>query len=86
MEHLIMEIIAKAVFIVGALCLIVLFIELIVWGIRTIVRNVTDIRYASKVKYYLEDARRRIAEYEVRIKKLECELSERKMSQTEEKG
>ena len=86
MGHLIMEIIAKAVFIVGALCLIVLFIELIVWGIRTIVRNVTDIRYASKVKYYLEDAHRRIAEYETRIKNLECELSERKMSQTEEKG
>lgn len=86
MEHLIIEIIAKAVFIVGALCLIVLFIELVVWSIRSIVRNVTDIRYASKVKYYLEDAHRRIAEYEARIEKLECELSERKMSQTEEKG
>ena len=85
MEHLI-EIVANAVFIVGALCLIVLFIGLVVWSIRSIVRNVTDIRYASKVKYYLEDAHRRIAEYEARINKLECELSNRKMSQTEEKG
>ena len=82
MEHLI-EIVANAVFIVGALCLIVLFIGLVVWSIRSIVRNVTDIRYASKVKYYLEDAHRRIAEYEARINKLECELSDRKMSQTE---
>ncbi|MBQ7650866.1 MAG: hypothetical protein IJS15_07900 [Victivallales bacterium] len=78
MEHLIMEIIAKAVLIVGALCLIVLFIELIVWGIRTIVRNVTDIRYASKVKYYLEDAHRRIADYEARIRHLEGEILERR--------
>ena len=82
MEHLI-EIVANAVFIVGALCLIVLFIGLVVWSIRSIVRNVTDIRYASKVKYYLEDAHRRIAEYEARINKLECELTDRKMSQTE---
>ena len=82
MEHLI-EIVANAVFIVGALCLIVLFIGLVVWSIRSIVRSVTDIRYASKVKYYLEDAHRRIAEYEARINKLECELSDRKMSQTE---
>lgn len=78
MEHLIMEIIAKAVLIVGALCLIVLFIELIVWGIRTIVRNVTDIRYASKVKYYLEDAHRRIADYEARIRHMEGEILERR--------
>jgi len=73
-----MEICMRIVMVVGMLCLVALFVELIVWAIRSIVRNVTDIRYASKVKYYLEDGHRRIAEYEARIRKLEDEMSERR--------
>ena len=67
----------KAIMLIGMITLLLLFVELIVWAIKRVVRSITDIRYAAKVKFYLEDGHQRIAGYEERIKAIEKEVADR---------
>lgn len=73
MEQMI-DIYMKIALTVGTLCLVCIALVLIVWAIRSVVRSITDIRYASKVKFYLEDGHRKIVEYEKRIQAMENNL------------
>lgn len=60
----------------GACCLIFLLSAIVVWSIKTIIRNIIEVNYAVSVKNYIKDNYNRIVSYEIRIKDLEKEIYE----------
>ena len=61
---------------IGALCIACLCVALIVWAIRTIIRNIVETKYAISVKYYIQDTHNRIVDYDRRVRSVETEMSE----------
>lgn len=57
--------------ITGTVAIIAVCITICVSCVRLIVRFFTEARYAMKLKYYVEDSRERIIEYDKRIKAIE---------------
>ena len=64
----------KVTLIFGQVCAIALFVSLVVWAVRSVVRNIVETRYAFHVKYYIKETHSRIVDYDMRIRALESDV------------
>ena len=64
-------IIIPVVEIAGTVAIIALCASIVASCIRLIMRFVAEAKYAMKIKYYVNDSRERIIEYDRRIKAIE---------------
>ena len=77
MDHSMFDIIVSWILVcIGAVCVVTLLIALIVWTIKTIIRNIVQTKYACSVKYYIQDTHDRIVDYDRRVRSVETEMSE----------
>lgn len=77
MDHSMFDIIVSLILVcIGAVCVVTLLIALIVWAIKTIIRNIVQTKYACSVKYYIQDTHERIEDYDRRVRSVETEISE----------
>ena len=67
-------IIVPVVEIAGTVAIIAVCVATVASMIRWIIKSVVDVKYALKVKYFVEDSRSRIVDYDRRIKDIEDKM------------
>lgn len=68
--------IAPVVEIAGTVTVVAVCVATVAFMIRWIIKSVVNVKYALKVKYFVEDSRSRIIEYDRRIKAMEDTIND----------